>query len=104
MTFVDMWRSAIVDKGIIVLGRAEWMHIQREEVQCGLLNLYAPNLESVRMEFWTQIADARHDADEWFVGGDTNMIEALENRRGGMTAQSLYVFEDSRYLASSWFC
>ena len=49
----------------------------------GILNLYAPNHESARAEFWTQIADALPSADEWCIGGDFNMIEAPEDRCGG---------------------
>ena len=70
MSIADTWRDAIIDRGVVIPGRAQWMLFQWGEVRMGILNLYAPNHESARAEFWTQIADALPSADEWCIGGD----------------------------------
>ena len=58
MSIADAWQAAIIDRGIVILGQAQWMIFQWGEVRLGLLNLYAPNHESACTTFWTQIADA----------------------------------------------
>ena len=58
MSIADTWRAAIIDRGIVIPGRAQWMIFQWGHVRLGLLNLYAPNHESARAEFWMQIVDA----------------------------------------------
>ena len=83
MSIADTWRDAILDRGIVVPGRAQWILLQWGEIRLGLLNLYAPNHASARTVFWTQITDALPSADEWCIGGDFNMIEAPEDRCGG---------------------
>ena len=83
ISIADSWRSAVVDRGILIPGRAQWMLVQWGEIRLGLLNLYAPNHESARADFWSQIADSLPMADEWCIGGDFNMLEAAEDRCGG---------------------
>ena len=83
MSIADTWQTATVDRGVVIPGRVQWMIFQWGQVKLGLLNLYAPNHESARAEFWMKIADALPSADEWCIGGDVNMIEAPEDRCGG---------------------
>ena len=83
ISIADTWRSAILDRGVVVPGRAQWLLLQWGEVRLGLLNLYAPNHASAWIDLWTQIIDALPGADEWCIGGDFNMIEAPEDRCGG---------------------
>ena len=52
----DSWRSAIVERGIIVPGRAQWLVIQWGQQRLGMLNVYAPNHASARAVFWTEVA------------------------------------------------
>lgn len=75
ITIADSWRSAIVDRGVIVPGRAQWLSLQMQGEVVGFLNVYAPNVASARAEFWSQIADALPDVSHWCVGGDFDMLE-----------------------------
>ena len=83
MSIADSWRAAILDQGVIVQGRAQWMVLQWGQVRVGLLNIYAPNHASARAVFWEQILAALPRVDSWCVGGDFNMIEDVQDRRGG---------------------
>lgn len=83
MSIVEPWDKAVLDRGVIVPGRAQWIVMQRGIMRLGFLNVYAPNHASARGGFWTQIADAIPHADAWCVGGDFNMLESLDDRRGG---------------------
>ena len=80
ISIADTWRSAIVDR---VPGRAHWLLLQEGQLRIGLLNVYAPNHASARATFWLQICESLPQADSWCVGGDFNMLETVENRRGG---------------------
>ena len=51
MTIAAPWRDTIVDRGIVIPGRAQWMLLQWGEIRLGFLNLYAPNQASVRADF-----------------------------------------------------
>ena len=79
----DSWRSAIVGRGIVVPGRAQWLLLQWGQQRLGMLNVYAPNHASARADFWSAIALGLPAADAWCVGGDFNMLERAEDRRGG---------------------
>ena len=79
----ESWRDAIVDRGIVVPGRAQWVIMQRGEVRFGILNLYAPNQSSARASFWDQLVDALPTVEHWCIGGDFNMIEVPSDRVGG---------------------
>ena len=83
MTIAAPWRDAIVDRGIVIPGRAQWMLLQWGEIRLGFLNLYAPNQASARADFWDQIVDALPETEHWCVGGDFNMIEVPSDRIGG---------------------
>lgn len=63
------WRNAIVDRGIVVPERAQWIVMQWGEVRIGILNLYAPNQASAWASFWDQIVDALPEVEHWCVGG-----------------------------------
>ena len=76
----------MVDRGIIIPGRAQWIIMQRGAFRCGFLNVYVPNHVSARVEFWTRIADAIPLTDAWCMGGDFNMLESLDDRQGGSLA------------------
>ena len=64
-----------MDRGEIVPGRAIWMIIQWRGLRQGFLSIYAPNYESARAAFWSQLADAVPSVDAWCVASDFNMIE-----------------------------
>ena len=83
ISIADVWKSAIVDPGIVVPGHAQWLLLQWEQTRVGLLNLYASNHASARATFWFQISESLPRANAWCVGGDFNMLETVEDRRGG---------------------
>ena len=78
--------SAIEDRGIVVPRRAQWIILHIGEDRIGFLNVYAPNVANGRAEFWTLLGDSLPTADHWCVGGDFNMLEDPEDRRGGSFA------------------
>ena len=83
ISIADSWRPAILERGIIVQGRAQWITLQWRQVRVGLLNIYAPNHASARAQFWDQILGALPRTEAWCVGGDFNMIEDMYDRSGG---------------------
>ena len=83
MSIADTMRSTVLDRGVVVPGRAQWMLLQQGQLRIGVLNVYAPNHASARVEFWTQIVESLPPADGWCVGGDFNMLEDASDRRGG---------------------
>ena len=83
ISIVEPWDQAVVDRGIIVPGRAQWVILQLGSDRWGFLDVYAPNHASVRADFWSQIAEALPLADAWCLGGDFNMLEAPDDRQGG---------------------
>ncbi len=58
--------------------------MENEESRWGLLNVYAPNHASARARLWEEIYLALpEDVENWIVGGDFNMLEDPQDRRGG---------------------
>ena len=58
MTIADSWQHAILDRGVIVPGRAQWITMQWQGRTIGFVNLYAPNHASARAKFWSCLVDA----------------------------------------------
>ena len=83
MSIADSWRGAILERGVIVQGRAQWIMLQWGHLRVGMLNIYAPNHTSARARFWEQILEALPQADAWCAGGDFNMIEDMYDLCGG---------------------
>jgi exonuclease III len=70
----------VIDCGIVVPGRAQWITCSMEKQVLGILNIYAPNKGSERASFWNHIANNLPLADSWIVGGDFNMVERESDR------------------------
>ena len=69
---------------IITQGRAQFLILGMEETCWRLLNIYAPNHASVGARLWGEIYLAiPRDVVKWIVGGDFNMLENPQDRRGG---------------------
>ena len=83
ISIAESWKTAIVDKCVIVPGRAQYITMRFCGVHIGVLNVYAPNQVSTRAEFWSLIDDALPAFDHWCVGGDFNMLEDPMDRVGG---------------------
>jgi hypothetical protein len=67
-----------------VAGRAQFIVLEVNNVQWGLLNIYAPNQASARAHFWDTLVSILPDSIEhWIVGGDFNMLEVPADRVGG---------------------
>ena len=45
--------------------------------------MYAPNHALAHVEFWVQIVDSIPLVGAWCMGGDFNMLESLDDRKGG---------------------
>lgn len=52
------------------------------EQRVDFLNVYVPNVASGRDEFWTMIETSLPATDHLCVGGDFNLLEALEDKQG----------------------
>ena len=83
ISIVELWDKVVLDRGVIVLGKAHWIIMQKGSMRLGFLNVYAPNHASPRGGFWSHIAEGIPCADAWCVGGDFNMLESPDDRRGG---------------------
>jgi exonuclease III len=70
----------VLDTGILVPGRAQWLTCLLDKRVIGFLNLYAPNKGPERANFWTQIANTIPAADSWILEGDFNMVEVDADR------------------------
>ena len=58
--------------------------MEEKGFQWGLLNIYAPNHEAERRQFWEYIRNPTPSAiTKWVVGGDFNMVEDPCDWRGG---------------------
>ena len=53
ISIADSWRSAILDRGVIVPVHAQWIIFCWGQLRVGLLNIYAPNHASARAMFWS---------------------------------------------------
>mgnify|MGYP000252850560 CR=1 FL=1 len=87
-----VWRQQIVHAEIITQGRAQFLILEHGESRWGYLNVYAPNHASARARLWEEIyLSLPEDVENWIVGGDFNMLEDPQDRRGGsmITIQGL---------------
>ena len=51
MAISQRWISSIIQKQVVIPGRAQFVIIQEEEITWGLLNIYAPNTPTTRQQF-----------------------------------------------------
>jgi exonuclease III len=68
-------KHSLLDSGIPVEGRAQWIICNIENKKIGFLNIYAPNTGRDRAIFWDAISSTIPEADSWIMGGDYNMVE-----------------------------
>ena len=52
------------------------MTMQYHKDLIGILNVYAPNYASASVEFWARLAVALLSVDNWYAGGDFNMLDS----------------------------
>lgn len=70
--------------GVVPSQRAAWCHLEHPKFgKIEVLVVYAPNFDSERATLWNELADLLDKNREWIVAGDFNMVEALQDRRGG---------------------
>ena len=68
--------------GSLIEGRFVYIRIKHSCGHLGILNIYAPNLAAERQEFWLQLVAKKPNVELWIIGGDFNMVEHPEDRRG----------------------
>ena len=83
MSIAEVWQPSVLERSVLVPGRAQVVTVQYHGGILGILNVYAPNHASARAEFWLQIASSLPRADCWCMGGDFNMLESPYDRVGG---------------------
>ena len=70
----------MLDCRVLVEGRAQYIILMVSDFKLGFLNIYAPNLEGARKEFWFKIGFDLPSVDHWCRVGDFKMIEDFGNR------------------------
>jgi hypothetical protein len=83
MLIIETWSSQIVDKGVIVQGRAQYVLLQIGNDCVGCLNVYAPNSEQDKKTFWEIINNGIPTTDCWCTRDDFNVIKTIVHRKGG---------------------
>ena len=84
IAYKGIWRANVLHTEIITQGRAQFFILEMEETRWGILNIYAPNHASARARLWEEIyLTTPGDENKWIVGGDFNMLEDPQDRRGG---------------------
>ena len=77
-------RNHIVDHNVLIQGRAQYVLLEDGVSRWGVLNIYAPNQSANRKVFLQQLKSLLPQTiDKLIVGGDFNMMEEPDNRRGG---------------------
>lgn len=70
----------IVDSGVLIEGRAQFVILDIHNTRIGTLNIYAPNHTAARAQFWTRLRFQHLPLADWIVAGDFNMTESDEDR------------------------
>ena len=74
----------VTGHGIIVPGQAQYITLRlAPDLIIGIINVYAHNYSNSRVRLWNQIREFNLPEAEWLIAGDFNMIELLEDKRGG---------------------
>ena len=71
-----------IGMGSLIEGCAVYIRIKHSCGHLSILNIYAPNSVVERQEFWLQLMAKKPDVELWIIGGDFNMVEHPEERRG----------------------
>lgn len=74
------WANKVLRWGQSPCARAVWVII-KVEVEFGICSIYAPNDYRERVELWNWLSSL--EDIPWFIGGDFNMIEHSQDKRGG---------------------
>ncbi|KAG0595095.1 hypothetical protein M758_UG138900 [Ceratodon purpureus] len=70
--------------GIILPGRAQYVTLRlAPDMIIGIINVYAHNYTGSRVRLWNTIREFDLPEADWILTGDFNMIEDLEDKRGG---------------------
>ena len=79
------WSNSILQKKIVIEGRAQFMVIQFGYEKVGVCNLYAPNFATERAQFWRHLRRVITATNilHWCLAADFNMLEEPVDRSGG---------------------
>ena len=55
MAISQRWIPYIIQKQVVIPGRAQYIIMQEGEITWGLLNIYAPNTTFAQQQFWKKI-------------------------------------------------
>ena len=58
MSIAESWQPLVLERRILMPGRAQVVTVQYHGDILGVLNVYAPNHASARAKFWSQIASS----------------------------------------------
>lgn len=59
----------VVDSGVIIESRAQFVIIDIADIKIGVLNIYAPNDTASRARFWATLSHFDFPDVEWVLGG-----------------------------------
>lgn len=72
--------TKVLDSGVLVEGRAQFLILDINGSHIGILNIYGPNDTGRRAQFWGILADIDYPEADWILCGDFNMTELGEDR------------------------
>ena len=68
----------------MMVGRAQYIILEWKGEKEGILNIYAPNTVTDRVELWSHLLSSLpRNIDNWCIGRDFNMLEHPTDRAGG---------------------
>jgi exonuclease III len=77
-------KSYLVGEGVLESLRGVWAKFKHPKFgNLGILGVYAPNTAAERTRLWQEIHRIIDTEYKWILVGDLNMIEQVEDRRGG---------------------
>ena len=59
MAIADKWKSLIVEKFVVVPGRAQLVVLRMQSQNWGFLNIYSPKHEIPRVQFWRNLIQSK---------------------------------------------
>ena len=67
MAISQRWIPSIIQKQVVISGRAQFVIIQEGEITWGLLNIYASNTTFGQQQFWKGLLNSLPPLDHWCI-------------------------------------
>jgi exonuclease III len=92
------WSNTIAESGSCFQGQALWVILKDlPGGNIGILNVYSPNDQNERKQFWNELSLTLPRQCRWIVGGDFNMVEEALDKSSScgrlLTSQEHLIWE-----------